>query len=304
MNSDIYIEMNGKRIAEVQNYTAGPNIKGQFDITLTYPCFTDEAVQDDIHLYDLNDFSLIICKPNQNKKIVYSGCRWSNIKEIGTPSNMATIFIYAVAKYRKKYKLSMEIKNHKTGKIFKNVREAVEHFCTEKVCSEDCPFNDKVPQDYDCINWAIDNPDEAIKLMGYEASELESEYTASSKPLNEWTLEEAKDYCEHTICSSCLFYDKINSLCLLSNKPPKDWKLNNKTDLTDKEIEDAKNIAKLFKYGFEGAISRSKTDCLNFICEASYNQTCIVELDSKLFPSIKCGESINIEDVLKNIEEC
>lgn len=129
MNSDIYIEMNGKRIAEVQNYTAGPNIKGQFDITLTYPCFTDEAVQDDIHLYDLNDFSLIICKPNQNKKIVYSGCEWSNIKEIGTPSNMAAIFIYAVAKYRKEYNLSMKIKDPKTGKIFENVKEAAEHFC-------------------------------------------------------------------------------------------------------------------------------------------------------------------------------
>lgn len=295
--------MNGKRIAEVQNYTAGPNlIKGQFDITLIYPYFTDEAIQDGICFHDLNDFNLVICKPNQ--KIVYSECNWTDIKEIGTVGSMATFFIYAVAKYRKEYNSSMKIKDHKSGIIFENIKNAVEYFCTVKDCNEDCPFNDKVPQDYDCINWAIDNPDEAIKLMKYEASELESEYTVSPKPLNEWTLEEVKDYCEHTTCQLCLIYDKIKNICPLSGKSPRAWRLNNKINLTNDEIEDVKNIAKLFRNGFRGTISRLTNGYLKFIYAGPYNKPCVAELDSKLFPSLKCDDSINVKDVLKNIEEC
>ena len=303
MNSDIYIEMNGKRIAEVQNYTAGPNSKGQFDIALFYPYFTDEAIQDDICFHDLNDFNLVICKPNQ--KIVYSECNWTDIKEIGTVGSMATFFIYAVAKYREEVSLSMKIKDHKTGKIFENVKEAAEYFCSQKDCPEDCPFDDRVSEDYNsCADWAVDNPDEAIKLMGYEASELESEYTASPKPLNEWTLEEAKDYCEHKTCSLCLLYDKINFLCPLSNKSPKNWKLNNKINFTDNEIEDIKNIIRLFDCDSKGKISRSKTGFLEFFYENIHDKFYNVLLNPNLFPSIKCNESINIADVLKNIEEC
>ena len=42
---------------------------------------TDEAISDGINFYDLNDFSLVICKPD--KRIIYSQCRWSSIEEAG-----------------------------------------------------------------------------------------------------------------------------------------------------------------------------------------------------------------------------
>lgn len=129
MNNDIYIEANGEKIATVGSYTAKLNSKGTFDITLTRPYFTDKAIQDNFYFHYLNYFNLVISNPNQDQKIVYSECKWTDIKEIGTPSNMATTFICAVAKHREEYKLSMKIKDHKTGKIFENIKDAAEYFC-------------------------------------------------------------------------------------------------------------------------------------------------------------------------------
>ncbi|MFR2156798.1 MAG: hypothetical protein ACLS43_06585 [Evtepia gabavorous] len=43
---------------------------------------TDEALADGIHFHDLEDFSLVICKPD--RRVIYSGCQWSKIGESGT----------------------------------------------------------------------------------------------------------------------------------------------------------------------------------------------------------------------------
>lgn len=43
---------------------------------------TDEAIADGINFYDLEDFSLVICKPD--RRVIYSGCQWSKIGESGT----------------------------------------------------------------------------------------------------------------------------------------------------------------------------------------------------------------------------
>ena len=43
---------------------------------------TEEAVSDGINFYDLQDFSLVICKPD--RRVIYSGCQSSKIGESGT----------------------------------------------------------------------------------------------------------------------------------------------------------------------------------------------------------------------------
>ena len=87
-SSDIYLELDGKKVAVVQSYTAkatkssqsveafGENepvatIEGQkqYTLELTRLYATDEAVSDGINFYDLQDFSLVICKPD--RKIIY-----------------------------------------------------------------------------------------------------------------------------------------------------------------------------------------------------------------------------------------
>ena len=93
-SSDIYLEVDGKKVAVVQSYTAQSTkssttveafgerepvatIPGQsrhvLELTRIYA--TDEALADGIHFHDL-------CKPD--RRVIYSGCQWSKIGESGT----------------------------------------------------------------------------------------------------------------------------------------------------------------------------------------------------------------------------
>lgn len=116
-SSDIYLELDGKKVAVVQSYTAKANkssmnveafgesepvatIAGQrkYTLELTRLYATDDAVSDGINFYDLSDFSLVICKPD--RKIIYSGCEWSNIQEEGQLNAMVAEKITVVATKR------------------------------------------------------------------------------------------------------------------------------------------------------------------------------------------------------------
>ena len=116
-SSDIYLELDGKKVAVVQSYTAKAQkssvnveafgesepvatIGGQrkYTLELTRLYATDDAVSDGINFYDLADFSLVICKPD--RKVIYSGCEWSNIHEEGQLNAMVAEKITVVATKR------------------------------------------------------------------------------------------------------------------------------------------------------------------------------------------------------------
>lgn len=97
-SSDIYLEVDGTRVAVVQSYTARAEktssaieafgeaepvatIPGQarHKIELKRLYATDEAIRDGIDFYSMSGFSLVICKPD--RKIIYSDCQWSAIEE-------------------------------------------------------------------------------------------------------------------------------------------------------------------------------------------------------------------------------
>ena len=99
-SSDIYLEINGRKVAVVQSYTAQTTksstaveafgesepvaaIPGQYQhlVELTRIYATDEALADGIDFYGLENFSLVICKPD--RRVIYSGCQWSKIGETG-----------------------------------------------------------------------------------------------------------------------------------------------------------------------------------------------------------------------------
>ena len=117
LSSDIYLEVDGKKVAVVQSYTARATkssqsveafgesepvatIEGQkkYTLELTRLYATDDAVSDGINFYDLRDFSLVICKPD--RKIIYSGCEWSAIHEEGQLNAMVAEKITVVASKR------------------------------------------------------------------------------------------------------------------------------------------------------------------------------------------------------------
>ena len=116
-SADIYLELDGKKVAVVQGYTAKASkssknveafgesepvatIEGQrkYTLELTRLYATDDAVSDGINFYDLRDFSLVICKPD--RKIIYSGCEWSTIQEEGQLNAMVAEKITVVASKR------------------------------------------------------------------------------------------------------------------------------------------------------------------------------------------------------------
>lgn len=116
-SSDIYLEVDGTKVAVVQSYTtkatksstvveafgeAEPVAtvagKTQHVLELTRLYATDEAIQDGIDFYKLSGFSLVICKPD--RKIIYSDCQWSAIQETGTLGSMVLEKVSVVATKR------------------------------------------------------------------------------------------------------------------------------------------------------------------------------------------------------------
>ena len=96
-SADIYLEINGTRVAVVQSYQVTAKrtsqtveafgqepvatIRGQTQsaLSLSRLYATDEALRDGISFMDLDDFNLVICKPD--RKVIYSGCQWSSLSE-------------------------------------------------------------------------------------------------------------------------------------------------------------------------------------------------------------------------------
>lgn len=116
-SADIYLEVEGKRVAVVQSYSARATktsraveafgesepvatIAGanKYTLTLTRLYATDEAISDGINFYELADFSLVICKPD--KRIIYSQCRWSSIEEAGKLGDPAAEQVTVIARKR------------------------------------------------------------------------------------------------------------------------------------------------------------------------------------------------------------
>ncbi len=116
-SSDIYLELDGKKVAVVQSYTAKASktsqsveafgesepvatIAGQIGYTLTLRRLyaTNSAISDGISFYDLADFSLVVCKPD--RKVIYSGCQWSNIEEVGKLDTMVAETVTIIAAKR------------------------------------------------------------------------------------------------------------------------------------------------------------------------------------------------------------
>ena len=116
-SSDIYLEVDGTKVAVVQSYSAKATksskaveafgeaepvatVPGQTVHTLELKRLyaTDEAIRDGIDFYNLSGFSLVICKPD--RKVIYSDCQWSKIDEVGTLGDMVMETVTIVATKR------------------------------------------------------------------------------------------------------------------------------------------------------------------------------------------------------------
>ena len=116
-SSDIYLEIDGKKVAVVQSYSAKSTRSSQnveafgedepvatipgprsYVLELTRLYATDEAIRDGINFHDLANFNLVICKPD--RKVIYSGCQWSAIQEEGKVGSMVAEKVTVMATSR------------------------------------------------------------------------------------------------------------------------------------------------------------------------------------------------------------
>lgn len=95
-SKDIYIEVNGKKLAVVESYkaktscdskyieafgesepigTVSGRIRHEIELSRVYVC----SSSDNVNFHELSNFNLVIVKPD--KKIIYSGCALSSISE-------------------------------------------------------------------------------------------------------------------------------------------------------------------------------------------------------------------------------
>lgn len=116
-SADIYLELDGKKVAVVQSYKAAAKkaersieafgesepvatitAAANYTVELTRLYATDSAVSDGIRFHDLKDFSLVIVKPD--RRIVYTGCNWSKIDESGEVGDLVAEKITLIAARR------------------------------------------------------------------------------------------------------------------------------------------------------------------------------------------------------------
>lgn len=116
-SADIYLELDGKKVAVVQSYKAAAKksersieafgesepvaaitAAASYTVELTRLYATDSAISDGIRFHDLEDFSLVIVKPD--RRIVYTGCNWSRIDESGEVGDLVAEKITLIAAHR------------------------------------------------------------------------------------------------------------------------------------------------------------------------------------------------------------
>ena len=157
----------------------------------------------------------------------------------------------------------MKFRDPKTGKVFDSIKAAVDYVCQEQEsCGDWCPLYCKKPLP-GCVKFSVKNPHEAARLMGYEVVEehmqthekthadasenarVHLEEANMDKPLKDWTLWEAKEYCTSrngNCADDCIFSKKgIGMVCGIAPKPVW-WTLPEKPRFTEQEVERAKAI--------------------------------------------------------------
>lgn len=115
--ADIYLEVDGTRVAVVQSYRAVTTresrtveafgqeepvatVRGanRYTLELSRLYATDDAIRDGIDFTSLDGFSLVICKPDRT--VIYYDCQWSSLSESAEVGGMVLEQVSIVAGHR------------------------------------------------------------------------------------------------------------------------------------------------------------------------------------------------------------
>ena len=211
----------------------------------------------------------------------------------------------------------MEFRNSDTGEVALTIDQALEQFCDSKQDCDYCELREPVQQykgtRHPCHEYARANQHEVARLMGYEVVEddaptleeaidkyleIKQEEANMDKPLKDWTLGEAKEYCTSrngNCADDCIFSKKgIGMVCGIAPKPVW-WTLPEKPRFTQQEVEDAKTILKVF--GRKGIIKR-----YHFCGDPSTLTFDNLYINQYLFPSIKPDQEYTLDEIIGGAE--
>lgn len=124
------------------------------------------------------------------------------------------------------------------------------------------------------------------------------------KPLKDWTLGEAKEYCTSrngNCADDCIFSKKgIGMVCGIAPKPVW-WTLPEKPRFTEQEVEDAKAIKRMF--GDDNFTHIHKDE--DGLCEMMDGPGddpnvgwCAIGMEEGMFPSIRPGETVILDEII------
>ena len=193
----------------------------------------------------------------------------------------------------------MKFRNPKTGKVF-DVTDGAPWtgFCYGILCCK-CPIKSAHPH---CKKFINDNPHKAARLMGYEVVEDDcveprkhKEEANMDKPLKDWTLGEAKEYCTSrngNCADDCIFSKKgIGMVCGIAPKPVW-WTLPEKPRFTQQEVE----VAKAIKLLFPDAVKVCRlSGVIKAECENGSGECMIA---AELLPSIQNHQSYTLDEII------
>ena len=205
----------------------------------------------------------------------------------------------------------MKFRNPKTGEMFNSILLARANYCEypRKTCAN-CSIQKR--RDKWCSDWICEHPREAAALMGYEVVEDDSDQSQKSrnsvakkeeanmdKPLKDWTLGEAKEYCTSrngNCADDCIFSKKgIGMVCGIAPKPVW-WTLPEKPRFTEQEVERAKAIRLIYPTAYR----LEETDPLIRVWDKEGKL--LAHVDVNLFLSLKPEQSYTLDEIIGGAE--
>ena len=141
------------------------------------------------------------------------------------------------------------------------------------------------------------------ELQAWKTSKYKKEANMD-KPLKDWTLGEAKEYCTSrngNCADDCIFSKKgIGMVCGIAAKPVW-WTLPEKPRFTEQEVEDAKAIKRMF--GDDNFTHIHKDE--DGLCEMMDGPGddpnvgwCAIGMEEGMFPSIRPGETVTLDEII------
>lgn len=208
----------------------------------------------------------------------------------------------------------MKLRNPETGEVFKNLQQASDAFCStyDSYC-QGCPI-DKVNGGCACWDWIQEHPYEAARLMGYEVVEENSNklketlingnkeevnMDKQARPricevlgveVGEWWEYGGLEY---SVTEKGLIIDHNNTVHFtgLTGAINQPGQIVHKPRWTQQEVEDAKVLARaLLADGFE-------RDTIGDVFATS-SVACRTLIDSRMFPSLRSGETVKLSDII------